>query len=205
MLYFSALAIVELEFGRRHHVSKAEKSWKLIASSLQCLLGCNIELRIIYVPLSTSNSPKRSSFNIFSCSRRIQQTSNEQESEIDYADYTSENPIMKNKTLSCSSSYCGSQIPPQNSYNETDPVSSLRSCEGNLLSSREIFLNTSMHEIMGASCSGVDSSKEEGHNGVHLVPSLPNSDNRSNCFPQSLWFQKKFRSSYSSNLSFQGI
>jgi hypothetical protein len=196
-----------LEFGHRRHVSKAEKSWKLIASSLQSILGCNIELRITYVP-HTSNSPKRLSFNIFSCSRKIQQkplSSNDQESEIDYAYDTSENPMMKNKTLS-SSADCGSRMPPSKSYNKMDVVTTLRSCEGNLLSSRERFLNRFLQKNMGASCSRVDDSyNEEGHIGAHLVPSKINSDNQSNCFPQTLWLQKKLRSSKSSKFSFQDI
>ncbi|PNY11505.1 DNA polymerase III subunit gamma/tau [Trifolium pratense] len=203
----SCLAIAELEFGNRRHVSKAEKSWKLIASSLQSILGCNIELRITYVP-HTSNSPKRLSFNnIFSCSRKIQQkplSSNDQESEIDYAYYNSENPMMKNKTLS-SSAECGSRVRPSKSYNGMDVVTTLRSCEGNVLSSRERFLNRFLQENMGASCSRVDAYNEEGHIGAHLVPPIINSDNQSNCFPRTLWLQKKFRSSNSSKLSFQGI
>ncbi|CAI8583192.1 unnamed protein product [Vicia faba] len=197
----TCLAIAELEFGHPRYVSKAEKSWKLIASSLQRILGCNIELRITHVP-HTSNSPKRLSFNMFSCSRKIQQkssSSNEQESEIDSADYTSQKPMTNHTTLSASSD-CGSQEPPlKSSYEGMDVITTLRSCEGNLLSSRERFLNRSSSlETMGASSSRVDSFSEEGHNGAHLVPSVPNSDNQSNCFPQTLWLQKKFRASHSS-------
>ncbi|XP_058787755.1 protein STICHEL-like 2 [Vicia villosa] len=194
----SCLAIAELEFGHHRHVSRAEKSWKLIASSLQRILGCNIELRITHVP-HTFNSPKRLSFNIFSCARNIQ------ESEIDYADHTSQKSMMKNTTLS-SSSDCGSQEAPLKSYEGMDVITTLRSCEGNLLCSRERFLNRpSSLETLGASCSRVDSYNEEGHNGAHLVPYVPNSDNQSNCFPQTLWLQKKSPASHSSKLSFQGI
>ncbi|MCI04212.1 protein STICHEL-like 2-like, partial [Trifolium medium] len=102
--------------------------------------------------------------------------------------------MMKNKTLS-SSADCGSRVRPSKSYNRMDVVTTLRNCEGNLLSSRERFLNRSLQENMGASCSRVDSYNEEGHIGAHLVPSIINSDNQSNCFPQTLWLQKKFRSS----------
>lgn len=175
-----------MEFRHRRHVYKAEKSWKLIASSLQCILGCNVELRITHVP-RTSDSKcaklKRSSFSIFSCSRRTQQkrlSSNEQKSESDYADYTK-------------------------SCHGTDVVTTLRSSEGNLLRSGERVLNRPCQETVGISCSGVDSSKEEGCNCAHLVPTILDSDNQSNCFPQTLWLQKKFRSSNSSKLSFQGI
>ncbi|XP_019457452.1 PREDICTED: protein STICHEL-like 2 [Lupinus angustifolius] len=103
------LAVAELEFHHRDFVARAEKSWKLIASSLQFILGYNIELRINYVPC-TSDSKfakfKRSYFNFFNCSRRILRKSvsyNEQGSESDYADCTSEKPIMKDQILTCSS------------------------------------------------------------------------------------------------------
>ncbi|RDX78397.1 Protein STICHEL-like 2, partial [Mucuna pruriens] len=182
-----SLAIAELEFHHRHHVSKAEKSWKVIASSLQFILGCNVELRITYTPCDSDSkyAKLRSSFSIFSCSRRIRQhkslSSNEQGSESDYADHTSENPMMKDRT---STSDCGMDV----------VVTTLRSCEGNLLSTGERFLNRSFQET-----------KEEGCNCAHLDTSTLDSDNHSNCFPKTLWLQKKFRSSYSSKLSFQGI
>ncbi|KAJ1403249.1 P-loop containing nucleoside triphosphate hydrolase [Sesbania bispinosa] len=206
-----SLTIAELEFHHRHHVSKAEKSWKLIASFLQFVLGCNVELRITYVP-RTSDSKyaklKRTSFRIFSCSRRIQQkslSSNELGSELDYADYTSQNPMMKDKTLT-SSFDCGSRVPHGESYHGIDAVKNLRSCEGNLLSSGERFLNRSFQETMGTSCSGVESSKDEGCKCAHVPSSILDSDNnQSTCFPQTLWLQKKFRTSHSSKLTFQGI
>ncbi|XP_061351266.1 protein STICHEL-like 2 isoform X2 [Gastrolobium bilobum] len=178
----SWLAIAELEFHHRHHVSKAENSWKLIASSLQFILGCNIELRINYVPCTSDSKYrlKMSSFSFFDCSRRIQQkSSNEQGSESEYGDYTSQKPMMKDKTLTSSSDF----------------GTTLRSGEGNLLRSGERLLNRSFQEIMGTSSSGIDSSKEEGCNCVHLVPSILDSDNHSKCFPQTLWLQKKNRSS----------
>ncbi|XP_020235756.1 protein STICHEL-like 2 [Cajanus cajan] len=193
-----SLAIAELEFHHRHHVSKAEKSWKVIASSLQFLLGCNIELRITYAPCASDSKyakMKRSSLSIFGCSRRIRQqkslSSNEQGNESDYADYNSENPMMKGRI---STSDCG-----------MDAVTALRSCEGNLLSSGERFLNRSFQETTGTSCAGVDSSKEERCNCAHLDQKILDSDNNSICFPKSLWLQKKFRSSYSSKLAFQGV
>lgn len=193
----ACLAIAELEFHHRHHVSKAEKSWKAIASSMQFILGCNIELRITYAPCASD--PKyaklRSSFSIFGCSRRIRQqkslSSNERGSESDYADNNSENP-KKDRT---STSDCG-----------MDAATALRSSEGNLLSSGERFLNRSFQETKRTSFAKVDFSKEEGYNCAHLDPSMLDSDNNhSNCFPKTLWLQKKFRSSYSSKLTFQGI
>ncbi|XP_027358807.1 protein STICHEL-like 2 [Abrus precatorius] len=194
----ACLAIAELEFHHRHHVSKAEKSWKLIARSLQFILGCNIELRITYIPCASDSKYaklKRASFSIFSCSRKIRRRKsssfNEQGSESDYADCTSQNPMMKDKTTS---SDCG-----------VDVVTTLRSCEGNLLSSGERFLNRSFQEPLETSCAIVDSSKEEECNCAHLDSSIPSSDNHSYCFPQTIWLQKKFRSSNSFKMTFQGI
>lgn len=137
---------------------------------------------------------KRSSFSFFSCSRRFQQkssSSNEQGSESDYADYTSQQPMMNDKMVT---SDCGSLVPPSESCHGRGVVTTLRSCEGNLLSSGKI-----------SRFGGDDSSKEEGCHCAHLVPSNLDSDNQSNCFPQTLWFQKKLRSAYSSKLTFQGI
>ncbi|XP_068646046.1 protein STICHEL-like 2 isoform X2 [Aristolochia californica] len=66
------LAIVEVDFGKQDHVFKAEKSWKVIASSLQLVLGCNVEIRInlILSPSTTkSTKVKKLSFSLLSCSR----------------------------------------------------------------------------------------------------------------------------------------
>ncbi|CAL0306765.1 unnamed protein product [Lupinus luteus] len=99
------LAVAELEFRHRDFVARAEKSWKLIASSLQFILDCNIELRINYVPCTSESKFakfKRSSFKFFNCSRRILRKTlsyNEQGSESDYADCTSEKPMMKDQIL----------------------------------------------------------------------------------------------------------
>ncbi|KAJ0755177.1 putative DNA-directed DNA polymerase [Helianthus annuus] len=64
--FHQGLAVVELEFQNSNHASKAEKSWKLIASALQAALGCNVEIRICY---SDNPKTKKSSFRLFSCAR----------------------------------------------------------------------------------------------------------------------------------------
>ncbi|PRQ20805.1 putative DNA-directed DNA polymerase [Rosa chinensis] len=71
------LAIAELEFCHPDYVSKAEKSWKIIASALQSLFGCNVEIRINLVRATESKyaNVKKPSFRLFSCSRRMQQKS----------------------------------------------------------------------------------------------------------------------------------
>ncbi|KAL1333668.1 hypothetical protein HN51_062544 [Arachis hypogaea] len=191
------LAAAELEFHRRDSVARAEKSWKLIASYLQIILGCNIELRINYVPCATASRYarlKRSSFNFFNCSRRIlrkSMPSDDQGSESDYADQTSEKPMMKDQTLTCSSEF-GSRVPLP------DVVAALRSCEGNLLSSGKTFLNMSTQETPRNSCSRADSLKEEECNQAHLPSSNIDLDYQSKCFPRTFWLHKKFCSSHAS-------
>ncbi|XP_020245746.1 protein STICHEL-like 2 isoform X2 [Asparagus officinalis] len=71
------LAIAEIEFSHPDHVSRAEKSWKLIASSLQPVLGCDVQLRLKLLPtyISKRTKVKKSSFSLLSCSGRKQQIS----------------------------------------------------------------------------------------------------------------------------------
>lgn len=74
MVFSSDTALAELGFHHPKYVSKAENSWKVIASALQQVLGHNVEIRI---HLTETTSPKdkskwkKPSFNLFSCSRRI--------------------------------------------------------------------------------------------------------------------------------------
>ncbi|MED6167556.1 hypothetical protein PIB30_003934 [Stylosanthes scabra] len=197
LCFNQGLAAAELEFHRRDSVARAEKSWKLIASSLQIILGCNIELRINYVPCVSESKYarlKRSSFNFFNCSRRIlrkSMPSDDQGSESDYADQTSEKPMMKDQTLTCSSDF-GSRVPLP------EVVAALRSCEGNLLSSGKTFLNMSTQETPRNSCSRADSLKEEEFKHAHLPSSNIDLDYQSKCFPRTFWLHKKFYSSHAS-------
>ncbi|XP_074286517.1 protein STICHEL-like 2 isoform X3 [Silene latifolia] len=59
---YDYLAVVELEFQHPDYASKAEKSWNLIASSLQSVLRCNVEIRINLT--AGSAKPKRTSFSL---------------------------------------------------------------------------------------------------------------------------------------------
>ncbi|KAK7265602.1 hypothetical protein RJT34_33224 [Clitoria ternatea] len=193
-------AVAELEFHHRGYVARAEKSWKLIASSLQFILGCHLELRINYVPCTSDSkyAKLKRSFNFFSCSRRIlwkSTSTNGQGNESDYADCTSQKLMMKDQTLTCSSNW----VPPLESYHGMQVVTTLRSCEGNLLSSGKMFLNRSGQETPRISCSRVDSLKEEECNyEQHLGSSTPDLENHSNCFPRTLWLHKKICFSYAS-------
>ncbi|KAI4336259.1 hypothetical protein L6164_014805 [Bauhinia variegata] len=179
------VAIAELEFHHRDYVSKAEKSWKLIASCLQFIVGCNIELRINLVSCNSDSKYaklKRMSFSFFSCSRRIDQKSflsNEGGIDSDYADSTSQKPMMKDTY----SSDCG--LPPRECCKGMEVVATLRSSEGNLLSSGK---RLSCQE------SPTTSGKEDGCNYTQLVSSTLDSNHQSKCLPRTLWLHKKLHS-----------
>ncbi|XP_047977119.1 protein STICHEL-like 2 [Salvia hispanica] len=63
------VAVADLEFDHPDHVSRAEKSWKVIAGVLQRILGYNVELRINLA--NSASKLKKPSLNLFSCSRRV--------------------------------------------------------------------------------------------------------------------------------------
>lgn len=73
LLLISGVAVADLEFDHPDHVSRAEKSWKVIAGVLQRILGYNIELRINLANNASykHSKLKTSSRNLFSCSRRV--------------------------------------------------------------------------------------------------------------------------------------
>ncbi|KAL8250367.1 hypothetical protein R6Q59_034060 [Mikania micrantha] len=77
--FHQGLAVVELKFHHPDYASKAEKSWKLIASALQAAMGCNVEIRMCH-----SHNPKikKSSFRLFSCARGNKLRSNKNAIEL---------------------------------------------------------------------------------------------------------------------------
>ncbi|CAN1291471.1 Protein STICHEL-like 2 [Linum perenne] len=129
------LAVAELEFHHRDSVYKAEKSWKLIASLLQTILGCNVEIRInlvLYAPISRCARLRKLSFSLFSCSRRIRDKAKSPArygSDTDFSDLTSERPMIGDKVVLPRSSSCHSQLPD----NKVELASALRNSDGNVL------------------------------------------------------------------------
>lgn len=136
----SGLAVAELEFNSPAYVVKAEKSWKLIAAALQSTLGCNVEIRINLVPSSSvtkSTKVKKSSFNLFSCSRRIQRQSHSttepgSDPSENYPSL-SEKPVIKEKSVATCSSDCGSQH-SRICCHTRETIKTLRDSDGNALS-----------------------------------------------------------------------
>ncbi|KAM1080631.1 hypothetical protein ACFX1X_015520 [Malus domestica] len=201
LLVGQGLAIAELEFCHPDYISKAEKSWKVIANSLQSICGCNVEIRINLVPCASDSKcakVKKSSFTLFSCSRRMQQKSQlstEHGTESDYSEHTSEKPMLSDRpTLPCSSE-CSYQV-PHNCSDKMVVVSTLRNSEGNILSTRTASSRRSF-EDSASEAPGlvVDSSKDDGSNHECHALSFVEPEHQPNCFPRTLRLQKKFRSS----------
>ncbi|KAJ7956121.1 protein STICHEL-like 2 [Quillaja saponaria] len=195
------LAVAELEFHHHDYVSRAEKSWKLIASSFQSVLGCNIEIRINLVRCTSDSQymkVRKLSFSLFHCSRQMHRKSfysNEQGSDTDYSDNTSQKPMMKERPQTCSFD-CRSRV-PHDCCHRTEAVRTLRNSDGNLLSSGKILLHSSCLETTKIPVLG-DSSKEEISNYGCEVLSVQEPDSQPNCFPKKLWHYKKSRSHYTS-------
>ncbi|KAI9174291.1 hypothetical protein LWI28_015133 [Acer negundo] len=189
------LAVAELQFHHPDSVSKAEKSWKSIASSLQLILGCNVEIRLLCAPAVNGTKVRKPSFSLFNCSRRIQQKSQSTErgSDSDYSDYISEKPIMKERhSLTCSSD-CGSQM-SHNCYHKTEVIKTLRNSEGNVLSTGTALSIRSMQDdILKTPGYGISSLKEEGDNCRYKILSIQEPEHQPSCFPRTLRLQKKPR------------
>ncbi|KAL1201229.1 Protein STICHEL-like 2 [Cardamine amara subsp. amara] len=143
------VAIAELEFYTPQHVTRAEKSWKMIADSFQSVLGCNVEIRVNLV-ISACSPPKSAKaaaslfFGLFSCSRR-----------------------MLNK------SYLNTRSDSEFASEQHAVTNSLRSCQGNLLRARSVRSSANASSRM--SCS----SDQGDANSTMCTPHMPPGDKRS--------------------------
>ncbi|ESQ54838.1 hypothetical protein EUTSA_v10024379mg [Eutrema salsugineum] len=141
------VAIAELEFYTPQHVTRAEKSWKLIADSFQSVLGCNVEIRMNLV-ISACSPPKSAKaaaslfFGIFSCSRR-----------------------MLHK-----SSYLTTRTGSECAYEKQAVTNSLRSCQGNVLRARSVRSSANASSRMSSA------SDEGDANSVMCTPHMPPGD-----------------------------
>lgn len=164
----AGMVIAELEFENPHNVSRAEKSWKVIASSLQCILGCNVEIRINLVPgpsVTNCSKVKKASFNLFSCSRRMEQktySNSGQGSDSDCSGYTCEKPMIGDRPNFTCSSECGSQK-LHVCHHLRGASSTLRNGDGNVLGIGNSLSQRTSHDCK-QQCTGglcVDCSTEE--------------------------------------------
>ncbi|KAI3759451.1 hypothetical protein L6452_07286 [Arctium lappa] len=127
------LAVVELEFQHPNYASKAEKSWKLIASALQAALGCNVEIRIChsnYFPDTNHPKVKKPSFSLFSCAwgnkPSHQNGSNLSENSNDQMRVNDRSL----ETMSSDGGSCGSH----SCHRKKEPARTIRNSDGNALS-----------------------------------------------------------------------
>ncbi|KDP30993.1 hypothetical protein JCGZ_11369 [Jatropha curcas] len=200
------LAVAELEFHHPDYASKAEKSWKMIASSLQSILGRNVEIRINLVLCaheSKCTKLRKLSFRLFSCSRRMYQKSQlpmECRSDSDI----SEKPIISGTAFLTCPSNCGSQM-LHDSYPRMEVVRALRNSEGNVLSMGTTSSDRSLQDNASKTPAyGIDSSKEEGSSLEYEISSSQETEDQPNCFPRSLRFQKRLHSSETSRVIWMG-
>ncbi|KAH6819955.1 AAA-type ATPase family protein [Perilla frutescens var. hirtella] len=133
------VAVADLEFDHPDHVSRAEKSWKVIAGVLQRILGYNVELRINLASNASNKHAKlkKPSFNLFSCSRRVHLRSHFcaecGSSASEYSSYTPTAFQTRDRYVQTCSSDCGSQI-LHTCCHGNEMVSSIRNSDGNALS-----------------------------------------------------------------------
>ncbi|KAI3464176.1 hypothetical protein Pfo_020839 [Paulownia fortunei] len=133
------VAVAELEFDHPDYVSKAEKSWKVIAGALQHMLGYNVELRINLANNASNRYGKfkKPSFSLFSCSRRVHLRSQFcaecGSNASEYSGYTPTTIITRDRYVETCSSDCGSQILHTCCHGK-ETVTSIRNSDGNALS-----------------------------------------------------------------------
>ncbi|XVF54604.1 hypothetical protein PTKIN_Ptkin05aG0195000 [Pterospermum kingtungense] len=185
------LAIAELEFCHPNYVSRAEKSWKHIASSLQLIVGRNVEIRInlsITDPLSKCAKVRKPSFSLFSCSRRLHlksRASTKSGTDSEASPYASDNPMITYY------SDHGFEI-PHNCSCGREVVTAFRNSEGNILSTGATPSCGSLREDTTLTPAyGVDFSKSEGRDCECQILSVEEPSYQPNCFPITLRPQKK--------------
>ncbi|KAF8005875.1 hypothetical protein BT93_K0222 [Corymbia citriodora subsp. variegata] len=190
------IAVANLDFSHPDHVARAEKSWKLIASSLRSILGCNVEIRINYVPRaveSKSVKVKRPSFSLFSCSRRMlhkTQSIIEQGSDSDYSDSTFDKYTSRAKANLACPSDCRTQMLHMCDH-RIGAGSTLRSADGNILSVGTDMPRRSSHDLEGhLSDPEFDRSGIESICCGHHAISSQEPEVQSNCFPRVMKAQK---------------
>lgn len=201
------LAIAELEFHNPNHVSRAEKSWKLIASSLQLVVGCNVEIRInlaVTDPVTKCEKVRKISFSLFSCSRRLQlksRASTKSGSDSEVSQYASEKPMMSDRPIL---NYCSDHAfeRPHNCSYGREVVRAFRNSEGNILSTGATSSCGSLRDDTSLNPAyGVDSSKGEGRDCECQIFSIQEPDYQPNCFPRVLRPQKKVHLSDSAKMN----
>ncbi|KAI4319050.1 hypothetical protein MLD38_032698 [Melastoma candidum] len=186
ILLNEGIVVAELNFSHPSDVSKAEKSWKTIASSLQSVLGRNVEIRI-----NPSNQNhfevKKRSFNLLGCSRRMQGgtlSTTERGSDSGLSDFYFEGQMhVERPNLVCASDSHHQMF----NVSRNGAFSTLRNSDGNMLSMR-----TEMSQSPLSNCQEPVHGASFVHPYGEFDPRIPDgipaksSELHSNCFPRVL-------------------
>ncbi|XP_010248745.1 PREDICTED: protein STICHEL-like 2 isoform X2 [Nelumbo nucifera] len=206
LCFNQGVAVAEVEFCHQDHVSRAEKSWKLLASLLCLVLGCNVEIRINLVPGASATTivkRKKLSFCLLSCSGRMSDesysTTEDENNHLDHSDFTSDKSTKREKHIESCSSDCGSHFSSTCSHHKATTTTGKKS-NGNSLSSRTTTSHKSEHDTEGSQL-GVNSSKEEANDWGHQDFSIQEPEDQPSCFSKTVRFHRRLCSSTAS----QGI
>ncbi|XP_077253080.1 protein STICHEL-like 2 [Tasmannia lanceolata] len=156
------MAIAEVEFCHPDHVSRAEKSWKLIASSLQLVLGRNVEIRIKPSPPTKNFKVNKSSCSFLNCSLRMQEKSDsttvtEHDHSVDSA-FPSNQAVKRQMAVEAYSLDHGSQLSP---CMQNKGTATIRNVEGNALQTGTTTPHRTVQNNLPNGCRvAIDSSKE---------------------------------------------
>ncbi|XP_057812504.1 protein STICHEL-like 2 [Salvia miltiorrhiza] len=166
------VAMADLEFDHPDHVSRAEKSWKVIAGVLQRVLGYNVELRINLA--SNASKLRKPSLNLFGCSSRVHLCAECGSSASEYSarGFPAGDGYVQTCSLDCEP--CALHA----CCHGNEVVSSIRSSDGNALS---VGIRTPHKSLLD----GVDGGNPSSSNGV--VDGIENRSRRSESWKLLCW------------------
>ncbi|XP_058093750.1 protein STICHEL-like 2 isoform X2 [Magnolia sinica] len=201
------LAIADVELCHPDHVYRAEKSWKLIASSLQLVLGCNVKIRINFRPCTERKNVKvkSSSFNLLTCSCGKQE--NSVSGTVDGCNYSDASPSPSNQPLKRETSDNGHssyqfsplmhRLPATNNAislhrNDADTI---RNIEVNALSTGTTTSHREVDSGMPSGCKLEINSSEEMKNTECQYLSTHEPEAQPSCFSKTRKLKRLLRSS----------
>ncbi|GFP88456.1 protein stichel-like 2 [Phtheirospermum japonicum] len=172
-LMHAGTAVAELEFDRPDYVTKAEKSWKVIAGALQHMLGYNVELRINLANNETNKHEKFKNryFSLFNCSRRVHLKSHfsaECKSNASGTSDSTPTTLTKDKYVETCTSECGSHI-AHTCCHSKELFKTIRSKDGNALCVGLSTPSMARDDKSGAHIWNEQVNKD-GPNSIHLKP-----------------------------------
>lgn len=180
-LHISGVAIAEVEFLHPDYVARAEKSWKLIGSSLQYVIDCNVQVRIQLAPSSARKNTKlkKPLFNILNCYGRRKEipdsTTNDNETEAS---------LRRDISADASSSHHCQQFSPFGHQLDTNSMNGSGAFHGKeAVTTRKMEENTQ-------SCGTMELGEEDA-----APANVEESEIQPSCFSKTLKFKRRFLSS----------